>query len=150
MCTSLFSALSSQTRLHNMQVSHCMCAYTRVQPQFPLKLVSTCIISVTHMIISFFLWMNWSSNIAIQHRDSNIDWENLQVSIHKAGSPFSSDNPTRVGYRHVQEEQQYTGPPNDGVPDRKFLIEVYKVFFPHWIQWPLFPLTPREFPFIML
>lgn len=75
--------------------------------------------------------MNWSSNVEIQHRDSNIDWENLHASVYNTGSPFSSDNPTWGGYRNEQKEQQYTERHNDAVPDRKFHIEVYGglVFF---------------------
>lgn len=50
-------------------------------------------------------------------KDSNIDWEKLQVSVHNTGSSFSSDNPTWVGYHNKLKKQQYTIRPNEVVTD---------------------------------
>lgn len=86
------------------------------------KLLLPCIVLISHITSSIPFWTTWTSNVAIQHQDSNTDQKNLQAPVCNTGPLFSPNNPTWVGYHNEQRELRYTKQPNNALPDQKFYI----------------------------
>lgn len=138
----LFSPLKSQKHLLNMQKSQYVCLQI-VHPKLPLKFVLTYIILIIHMVFHafFFEWievvmLQFSTDIGTsigktcKYLYTIQDPCFLQLTQPGSVTTIISRSSNKLNHTTMLFQTEY------------FTFKCMS-FFPHWIQWPLFPLTPR-------